>query len=94
MAGQPARWRVSGAAAAGRAARKANAGADGRRRSQEAAFRFMSAMAGNLPGYEEALRALFAGDTERFETHTAGWPDDVRAYARGLADEALAEGTR
>src|SRR5258705_1465072 len=42
-------------------ARRANAGRDRARRSREAAYRFMSVMAGNLPGFEEATRALFAG---------------------------------
>jgi hypothetical protein len=41
----------------------------------------MSALGGDLPGYEEAIRALFADDRGRFEEHTAGWPGDVRAYA-------------
>lgn len=62
-----------------------NAGTDRIRRVQEAAYRFMTAMAGNLPGYEEATRALFAGDGKRFEQHTAAWPDDVREYALRLA---------
>ena len=44
----------------------------------EAAYRFMSAMAGNLPGFEEAARALFAHDRERMEGHMATWPPDVR----------------
>ena len=61
-------------------------GADGRQRAaREAAYRFLSAVAGNLPGYEEALRALFAGDAARFETQMADWPKDVRAYALRLA---------
>ena len=31
-----------------------------KRRSQEVAYRFMAALAGDLPGFEEAIRALFA----------------------------------
>jgi hypothetical protein len=49
----------------------------------------MSAMGGDLPGYEEAIRALFAGDPERFDAHTAAWPTDVRAHGRTLAADAL-----
>ena len=65
---------------------KRDGGAEGRRRAaREAAYRFLSAVAGNLPGYEEALRALFAGDAARFETQMADWPKDVRAYALRLA---------
>jgi hypothetical protein len=45
----------------------------------------MHAIAGDRPGYEEALRSLFAGDRERFEAQIAAWPVDVRAYAVRLA---------
>jgi hypothetical protein len=55
---------------------------------QEAAYRFMAAMAGDLPGFEEATRALFAKDRLRFERHVAQWPDDVSAYATKLAEPA------
>ncbi len=68
------------------------AGADRTRRAQEAAFRFMTAIAGNEPGFEEACRALFACDGGRFGAHTAGWPGDVAAYARTLAGPAFGEG--
>jgi hypothetical protein len=65
-------------------ARKANAGVDRRRRAQEAAYRFLSAMAGDEPGFEEATRALFAGRREDFEANMALWPEDVREHARKL----------
>jgi uncharacterized protein len=55
------------------------------RRAQAAAGRFMTAVAGNYPGYEEAMRALYAGDRERMAELTSGWPKDVRAYAERLA---------
>jgi uncharacterized protein len=55
------------------------------RQSQEAAYRFMAAMAGNEPGFEEACRALFAGHREGFATQTKNWPVDVREFARRLA---------
>jgi len=42
-------------------------------------------MAGDLPGYEEAIRALFAHDRGRFEALTEGWPADVREHAGRLA---------
>jgi len=70
-------------------ARRDFAGKDRVRRSQEAAHRFMSAMAGDEAGYEEASRALFAGSRERFEASSREWPEDVREYALGLAAEAL-----
>jgi uncharacterized protein len=50
-----------------------------------AAYKFMSAMAGNLPGFEEAARALFAGAYDRLAQQMAVWPPDVRAYALRLA---------
>jgi hypothetical protein len=48
-------------------ARKDHAGKDRIRRAQESAYRFLSAMAGNEPGFEEALRALFTGNATQFE---------------------------
>jgi len=66
-------------------ARKANEGKDRLRRAQDSAYRFMSAMAGNLPGYEEAIRALFGGDAGRFEEQVAEWPAGVRDHAMKLA---------
>ena len=66
-------------------ARNANAPADRLRRAREAAYRFMTALAGNLPDYEEATRALFAGDGVRFGTLIASWPGDVQSYALRLA---------
>ena len=59
------------------------------REIREAVYRFATAMAGNAPGYEEAMRALFAGDAVRFEAETAGWPGDVRDHTRTLAEAAF-----
>lgn len=59
------------------------------RRSREACHRFMTIMAGNEPGFEEALRALFADDATRFEAFTEQWPPDVRTHARRLAAACL-----
>ena len=69
-------------------ARRANGG-DRRRRSQEAAYRFMSAMAGDRAGFEEATRALFAADRDGFASNTKEWPVDIRNHARMLADGAF-----
>ncbi len=66
-------------------ARKTYAIKDRARQAREVAYRFMSVVAGNLPGFEEATRALFAGNAERFETLTDSWPRDVRDHARKLA---------
>jgi hypothetical protein len=56
-----------------------------RRTAQEAAYKFMSAIAGDLPGFEEATRALFADNRTRFEEQIASWPPDIRTYALKLA---------
>lgn len=56
-----------------------------RRAAQEAAYRFMQAIAGDLPGYEEATRALFADDLSALAKQIAGWPGDIRDYALRLA---------
>jgi uncharacterized protein len=72
-------------------ARKANREIDERRRAQEAAYRFLSAMAGDRPGFEEATRALFAGKEKRFDTEVAPWPRDVRAHAQKLAAPVFAK---
>jgi hypothetical protein len=66
-------------------ARRRDEGARDARAAQETAYRFMAAMAGDLPGFEEATRALFAGDAARFDLHAAPWPADIRAHARQLA---------
>jgi len=71
-------------------ARRANVGKDHARGSQEAAYRFMSTMGGNLPGFEEAARALFANDAERCRQCMAAWPADIRDHAAKLATEAFA----
>ena len=63
--------------------------AEEKRLAQEVAYRFMMAMAGNLPGLEEANRALFAGDRRRFELETESWPPDVRDYALRQAASAF-----
>lgn len=60
-------------------------GPDRARRAREAAYRFMTTLAGDKPGYEEATRMLFAGDWPAFDAAMKGWPKDVRETAHGLA---------
>jgi len=71
-------------------ARKVSVDGDRRRAAQETTYRFMQAMAGDEAGYEEAARALFAGDVAGFEQHMATWPEDVRDHAALLAADAFA----
>ena len=66
-------------------ARRADNGATDTRAAREAAYKFVHAAGGDLPGYEEATRALFAGDLVGFNDRMADWPPDVRTYAMGLA---------
>jgi hypothetical protein len=70
-------------------ARRANADKDRLRQAQEATYRFMSVMAGDAPGFEEATRALFAGKRDRFDELVAAWPADVRDHTRKLAATAM-----
>jgi hypothetical protein len=73
-------------------ARRANEAKDRQRVARESAYRFMAAVAGNLPGYEESLRALFAGDQKRFEQLTEPWPEGLRSHARKLAGRSFSAG--
>ncbi|MFB9121774.1 DUF2239 family protein [Paraburkholderia dipogonis] len=72
------------------AARVAGEHKDRQRAAQEAVYRFMTALAGNLPRYEDATRALYADDRPRFEEIVAAWPQDVRDYTLRLANTAFA----
>lgn len=75
-------------------ARRTTADADRKRAAQEAAYRAMQALAGDLPGYEEALRALFAGDGAGFAARLAPWPEDLRSFFGDLAAPAFAAPAR
>ena len=66
-------------------ARHADAGVTQQRQQQEAAYRFISSIAGDMPGFEEAARALFAQDQTQFVHHAAAWPQDVRDHAAQMA---------
>lgn len=74
------------------AARRSSGDLDRSRAARDAAYHFMSAMAGNLPGFEEASRALFADDRRQFVALIAGWPGDVRDHIVRLAFSDRAEG--
>jgi Uncharacterized protein conserved in bacteria len=59
--------------------------------AMDAANRFMSAVAGNLPGYEEACRALYAANRTHFEDQIRNWPHDIRVHAQRLAEPAFSD---
>lgn len=50
--------------------------------------RVLAAIAGDRPGYEEAMRALFRGDADLFASAIRKWPKDVRDYAADAAATA------
>ncbi len=66
-------------------ARRIDGGRTARNAARERAYHFASIMAGDLPGFEEAMRALFAGDPARFEACMAEWPADIRNHAFRLS---------
>ena len=70
-------------------ARHANRDKDRIRNAKESVYRFMSAMAGNLPGYEEALRALYADNPEKLKVLIAEWPEDIRNHTAEIAKAAF-----
>jgi uncharacterized protein len=61
------------------------------RLARESAYRFISAMAGDAAGFEEASRALFAGNEAGFRESIARWPKDVREHSILLAQAASTE---
>jgi hypothetical protein len=75
------------------AARKADGGATESRERSESAYRFMSAMAGDRPGFEEAARALFAGDRQGIAAAISQWPpdigDEVLRYFEGTSRQGV-----
>jgi hypothetical protein len=70
-------------------ARRSSEVKDRVRQASAVAYRFMSTMAGHELGFEEASRALFAGDQAGFETFIAGWPVDVQNHLKKLAADAF-----
>lgn len=69
-------------------AQRDNKAVDEQRQARETAYRFMSALAGDEAGFEEASRALFAGQREAFLARVASWPADVREHVLRLAQAA------
>ena len=70
-------------------ARRSNAPREQLRRAQDRTYRFLMATLGDAPGFEEAMRALYACDEHEFLARSRAWPRDLRAHARTLADAAF-----
>jgi hypothetical protein len=60
------------------AARKERSGAEFEREAIAAAYKFMSAIGGDMPLFEDASRALFAKQFEKLDKCLTGWPTDIR----------------
>ena len=73
------------------AARHAMEAQDRARQAMDVAYKFMSTMAGHMPGFEEASRALFAGDLVRMDAHMAAWPADIQHHLKRLLNPVLGE---
>jgi hypothetical protein len=88
LAGQPG----GASAALRRLVEEARGKGRSERERRDAAYRFMQAACGDMPGYEEALRALYSGRKGDFSALIDRWPDDIGRYIRKLlasgADEA------
>jgi hypothetical protein len=59
------------------------------RQRRDAAYRFATALVGNAPGYEEAIRALYAGQRDEFAAHIEAWPADVRSELEKMTEGAF-----
>lgn len=70
-------------------ARKQNPDKQRTRLAQEATGQFMTSMAGDLPGYEEALRAMYAGNRAQLEAEIREWPEDIRAHVLRMLSDTL-----
>lgn len=68
---------------------KAKSGLSSPREAIDATYRFLSVAAGDLPGYEEALRALYKKDGKRFAALINDWPKDLREHAQAMAVKAF-----
>ena len=64
-----------------------------RRKAQDSAYRFANALAGDEAGFEESMRALYAGDEQSFTAQIEAWPEDVRARVTALAKPVWQQGT-
>ncbi len=70
-------------------ARKQSSQADEVRNAQDSTNRFISAIAGDLPGFEDATRALYSGNEAAFKEQVKHWPKDVRKQALKFASGAF-----
>ena len=70
-------------------AKKKSFSKDQIRQAQDAVYKFMHAVAGDFPNYEDALRALYAADSRQFRKMISDWPKDVQEHLLKIGREAL-----
>jgi hypothetical protein len=58
--------------------------------AQEVTYKFLTAIAGDLPQFEEAIRFLYRKDKKKFQEHMHGWPKDIIHHAMDLAENVFA----
>ncbi|MDB5099913.1 MAG: hypothetical protein JWM80_4334 [Cyanobacteria bacterium RYN_339] len=63
---------------------------DAARQARDAAYKVMSVLAGDRPGFEEASRALFANRYADITPHIASWPAGLRDHLGRLVERARA----
>ncbi len=73
-------------------ARKADQSSNQLRRTQDVAYRFMHALAGDLPGFEEVTRALYRWDLPRLKELITPWPQDVREHVLEIVGRTKVRG--
>lgn len=66
-------------------ARKADPAGERQRLALMATDRFILVMAGDLPGAEEAGRALYAGDQAKFSELIQKWPQDIKEHIEAIS---------
>ena len=72
-------------------ARKKSSNISSIKQMQERAYQIMSVLAGDLQGYEEALRALYKKDSKVFFTHVKRWPIDIQKYLNEITKPVFEE---
>jgi|TARA_B110000879_G_scaffold21779_1_gene27840 hypothetical protein len=68
--------------------RAENMGQDMIRLAQDSTNRFIYAIAGNLSNFEEAVRALYGNNPDRFAECMRLWPADIRKCTKHYSDGA------
>lgn len=72
------------------AARKRGRAQHAARVAQDAAAKALSVLAGDLPGFEEVLRAIYRAELVRLAELMSAWPHDLRSHAQRLIETVAA----